>query len=305
MPDRSDAATNAPGLLPQHELFGDWTVALTEYPFSSSELLWSDGTTFSVHRSGNRDIVLRFPEIADFRIGFDDKMIAVRAQPPLPVESLRHLLHDHIAPRLLANAGQLVLHAGAVETADGALLVTGLSGVGKSTLLASFDQHGFPLIGDDAMLMQMDRSGATARSLYRSLRLFPDSIEHVLGEGQESSAVAHYTEKRNVTALDTRRRTAGYAPLRAMFFLGPGPANVSCRRLAPSQACMLSLEHSFWLDPSDLDQTRARLGEAGRLADRVPAFIIDYPRRYDALAAVRQAMLEAVELSGSQSRQSA
>lgn len=287
----------APRLLPQHEFFAGWTVASTECPFAQLELLWSDGTTFSVRRSGSRETVLSFPGLADFKISFGNRTVAVFEWTPLSAETLCHLLHDQVAPRMLANAGQLVLHAGAVEAGDGALVVAGLSGEGKSTLLASFDRNGFPLIGDDAMLMELDGSSAAACSLYRSLRLFPDSIEGVLGMRPDTTAVAHYTEKRNVSRLDTQRETTGYVPIRAMYFLGPGSATVSCNRLAPSQACMLALEHSFWLDPMDLDQTRTRLNAAARLAHHVPAFIVDYPRRYERLAATRQAMLEALDSS--------
>lgn len=281
-------------LLPEHASFADWTVVLAALPSSPQPLLWSAEDTFSVHRFDNGDYLLRFPGIAEFKIEFVTKRIAAFAWSPAPAETLRHLLHDQVAPRLLANTGQLVLHAGAVETSQGALIVSGLSGEGKSTLLASFDAHGCPLIGDDSIHVRMQGPAATACSLYRSLRLFPDSIDHVLGGGHDWTAVAHYTEKRNITALETRRRMPGYVPVRAIYFLGPGSPRVSCRRITPSQACMSALEHSFWLDPFDLENTRARLGQAAEFAGKVPAFMLDYPRRYDTLASVREAMLQAL-----------
>lgn len=298
MPYGVDELLAAPGLLPQHAHFADWSVILAEGSYSVSRPLWSDEATFSVYRLNNGETLIRFPSVAEFKINFADKTIGLFGTPSLSSQTLRHLLHDQVAPRILANAGELVLHAGAVETAQGLALVAGLSGEGKSTLLASFDENGFPLIGDDAMLLNMAGVAATARSLYRSLRLFPDSIENVLRQEPKTSAVADYTEKRNVTALDSRQRTEGYTPVRALFFLGRGSESVTCRVIAPSHACMLTLEHSFWIDPTDLDQTRIRLGQAARLADSVPAFILDYPRRYDKLPSVRRAMLEALGLAG-------
>ncbi len=50
---------------------------------------------------------------------------------------------------LLHQRGLLVLHASAIETPDGAVLFTGPSGNGKSTLAVAFRQRGYRMIADD------------------------------------------------------------------------------------------------------------------------------------------------------------
>ena len=50
---------------------------------------------------------------------------------------------------LLQQRGVVTLHAAAVETAAGAALLLGTSGIGKSSLAAALVERGFPLIADD------------------------------------------------------------------------------------------------------------------------------------------------------------
>lgn len=60
---------------------------------------------------------------------------------------------------LLHQRGLLPLHASAVQTDQGAVLLAGASGAGKSTILAALHQRGYPMITDDIAALELSSEG--------------------------------------------------------------------------------------------------------------------------------------------------
>lgn len=169
----------------------------------------------------------------------------------------------------------------------------GLSGRGKSTLVSSFNQAGFALLGDDAMVVSSLDTIPRVRPVYPSLRLFPDSIEALMSGVVTAGSVAHYSTKQRIDVPVVS--DAGDLPLsiKAIFSIA-APGQVGLRRLAVAEACMSLVENSFALDPSDTARARERLRDASTLAHHVPTFEISYPRDYARLPEVRQAILDQI-----------
>ncbi len=69
--------------------------------------------------------------------------------------SLLHLL----ALRIMAGQGFLPLHASAVRTEKGALVMTGDSGAGKSSLSIALHRLGMPLLADDLVYLHLSSEG--------------------------------------------------------------------------------------------------------------------------------------------------
>ena len=206
--------------------------------------------------------------------------------------SLDHFLSDQVFPRVLTHGGNHVLHAGAVQFRDAAILMIGPSGRGKSTLAASFNQAEASLIGDDAMVIgwQADRPFATP--VYPSLRLLPDSIAAILPPGAATDMVAHYTPKRRVRLPIDDCGPA--VAVTAIMVIGEPADAIETRRLSAADACIALVTNSFALDPSDVAQAQRRLEASVRLAASVPTFEIHYPRDYAQLPMVRAAILDLV-----------
>jgi len=75
------------------------------------------------------------------------------------------------------NLGALV-HSGCVANADGAMLLVGNSGAGKSTsVMACLDTAGLTVHGDDQTLIEMTDQDAMAHPVYRLAKLVPNSID--------------------------------------------------------------------------------------------------------------------------------
>src|SRR5438094_5075126 len=58
--------------------------------------------------------IIGFPGIAEFSISPDGAEIQARRGRGVPLATIRHLLLDHVLPRVLDLKGALVLHAGTV-----------------------------------------------------------------------------------------------------------------------------------------------------------------------------------------------
>lgn len=205
-----------------------------------------------------------------------------------------HVLADQLYPRILAHDGNLVLHAGAFEANSGCILIVGPSGRGKSSLVTSFNQAGFPLLGDDALVVSMVDGVACATAIYPSLRLFPDSIKALFNGSVGTTEVAHYTVKQRVNIPVAADPPTQPKPILAMFMLLEPSADdeILLDRLSVANSCMALVESSFALDPSDVVRAAQRLELASALARQVPAFAISYPRTYARLPAVREAIMD-------------
>ncbi len=225
-----------------------------------------------------------------------DGRIITRHADDLPQLSVDHFLADQVLPRLLAHEGALVVHAGAVKVGSSAIMVLGHSGRGKSTLTASFDRSGNSLLGDDAMILSIAERKPTVCAVYPSLRLFPDSIDALMAGESTAGPVSHYSTKQRIDVPLNCNAATAQLPVAAMFMLAPSFSDqqISIRPLTLAACCMMLVESSFSLDPSDVEQARRRLADASAVARAVPAFEIAYPRDYARLADVRQAILDQV-----------
>jgi hypothetical protein len=237
---------------------------------------------------------LRFDGGGDFVVSPDGRRIT--ADPASgPVETVRHLLLDQVLPLTLAHRGHLVLHAGAFETAKGAVALLGPPGAGKSTLTASFGTHGTSVLADDALLVEPRASGWLARPAYPAVRVWPD----VLSSGfREPPRVAPYTEKRRVGCADGLAFTRRPLPLHRVYVLDYEESRpIEIAPLSRRQALMEIVAHTFTLDVSDRQRVVAQLDQALALSRQTSIRRLRYPRSLAVLPGVREAILQDVALS--------
>src|SRR5262249_54045638 len=77
-----------------------------------------------------------------------------------------------------ADRGLPLLHASGVADDDGAVVVAGMSGAGKSTTALACLDAGLRLVGDDACLVRLDPE-PTVFSVYARAKLEPDALERL------------------------------------------------------------------------------------------------------------------------------
>ncbi|MPZ48112.1 MAG: hypothetical protein GEU75_02165 [Dehalococcoidia bacterium] len=83
----------------------------------------------------------------------------------------------------LPDAGRTVVHAGALGTVDGALLLFGKSGAGKSTTSLACVEDGFYYLGDDFCALTLEPE-VVVHSLYCSGKVYERHIEELPAFGR-------------------------------------------------------------------------------------------------------------------------
>ena len=239
------------------------------------------------------DFLLRFPDLADFVISEDGRTIGVWPAPETSTETLRHLVLDQVLPRVLAQQGRLVLHAGAVRVGQLAIAFIGETGRGKSTLTASFHSAGYPLLSDDGIVLAEGQGTTLAQPTYSSLRLWPEAVAGLFARAPHLAPMAHYSPKQRVIMKEFADTTP--LPLAAVYVLSPevqGDAeNISLAPISPSEACMAIIRNSFQLDVADRRRATGLLSVASGIAQQLPVFSLAFPRSFACLPSVREAIL--------------
>jgi hypothetical protein len=235
---------------------------------------------------------LRAPGLATFRIDCDGRLITCAPEHAVPPETLEHLVIDQVLPRVLSHLGRLVLHAGCVATPHGAVAFLGDSGAGKSTLVAEFARAGFPLLGDDGIVLRpRDSETFEAVATYPGLRLLPDPLALLFDSRAGAAPVAHYTSKRRLDPGRARLTLAAAPqPLIALYLLEPGQ-EVRIDPMPTRDAFLALLRASFQLHLDDEQRARGVFDRLGALLDTVPVRRLAYPRQFARLSDVRDAVL--------------
>lgn len=262
-------------------------------------LAWTDGTcsVFRVHCSeGAANYLYRYERLVEAFVDFATRQIDVWPLVPDCTEpTLDHFLVDVLLPGILDRQGELVLHAGAVIIEGTAALFVGPSGLGKSTLTASFYAHGHTVLSDDGIIITPTGAGASVEAVYPGIRLLPMTLSDLFADPIATAEVAHYASKRRIVP-DARMSPASF-PAAALFFLSEpsGSGQVSISPVGAADACIGIVSKSFALDPSDKVRARSRIEQAGRLANALPIFALDYPRDFASLPQVREAIAAALD----------
>lgn len=182
--------------------------------------------------------------------------------------ALRTMLHW----RFRDTALQLV-HAGAVGTAEGGVLITGPSGSGKSTTCLACLEGGLLYAGDDYVLAAVDEP--YVHSLYNTAKLNPDNLARFPGLARWVINEDKLAEEKALLFLHPERREslAGGFPIRAIV-----TPQVTGRRESRLRAVspMVSLRS---LAPTTVLQLPGEGGEAfakmSRLVKAVPNYLLE------------------------------
>jgi len=93
-------------------------------------------------------------------------------------KSLRLFLLTNGLAAILHQRNKVLLHAGAIQTDKGLIVICGESGAGKSTTLQYLRQHGYKVFADDVLVLE-ESENVTIKAFasYPVLKLWDDSFE--------------------------------------------------------------------------------------------------------------------------------
>jgi hypothetical protein len=251
-----------------------------------------DGTAWPAFARRGSNYVLRFHEMADFTVSADGSEIQCFPQPVTQLDTIRHLLLDQVVPLTLSRRGRLILHASAIVTLGGAVAFLGASGLGKSTLAASFSRQGLPFLTDDCLVLKEEGARLLAIPSYPDLRLWPDSLLGVLNHRLELPQVAGYTTKKRLKAYDRLPFHADPAPIKRIYLLSEAQSGVSIDPVALRDAIPELAKYMYILDVENRADFGDKFQRLVGLATRHLFYRIAFPRDFSLLPQVRQVILE-------------
>jgi hypothetical protein len=156
---------------------GDVRIAYGEVPTTFPDSI-GRGVLYDVSSSA---LLLEIPDIARLHITRDELVVA-----PLITDAAAalgpHLRRTPLMALTLLRGGFSCCGA-AVAGPDGAVLLLGATGTGKSTLAAALMQRGLRLLADDAAPLVLDEGGhAKVRPVWPELILWQDAVCALFGE---------------------------------------------------------------------------------------------------------------------------
>lgn len=251
-----------------------------------------DGTAWLQFHRTDAGYALRFPGFADFAVGAEDLAVRCVPCPGVSERVIHHLYLNQVLPLVRSRQGRMVFHGSAVEAGSGAVVFMGASGRGKSTLAASFVAGGFRFMADDGISLSASPGGFQVEPGHPSIRLWADSRATLWDPEHAPEPALPYTEKACYLASDETRFCAQPRDLRRIYLLFDERSDtVSIQAITPSDALIELVRHSFLLDIRASDMLAAHFESLVRLVRSETCFRLDYPRRFDAIPAIRATIL--------------
>lgn len=257
------------------------------------EWTFPDGTVWTCFYRNGSDYLLRFPDLADFEVSSNGHTVRCWPVPGISEYTVQHLYLNQVLPLVLGKQGKLVFHASAIEIGSAALVFMGISGRGKSTLAASFATNGFRFLTDDGLTVEEENSRYQVQPSHPSIRLWQDSQEALVADDVPIAPSVQHTSKARFLAGEDMAFCEEARPLQRLYFLGEGTASaVEFQPMGPSEALIELVRHSFLLDIEEPAMLARHFDRLARLVSEPVFYRLDYPRRYEDLALVRQAIIE-------------
>ena len=256
---------------------------------------FDDGTVWTEFHRSTDGYLLRFPDLADFEVSADGREVIGHPAIDTDDVTIEHLYINQLVPLAMSRQGMPAFHASVVTVPGGAVAFLGKTGMGKSTLAASFALDDAQFLTDDALIV--DESDGTCRAMpsHASLRLWDDSVDALVGDEAPAVGTISYSSKTRLLAGDALSHRNEPVPLLAAYLLECGEAdNTTIQPLAGAQRHMAWVENSFLLDIEDRELLAQHFDWTHRISSAVPTFALDYPRDYGILPQVHHAIRQHV-----------
>jgi hypothetical protein len=269
-------------------------LAISSLPFLETSL--PDGQPWMAFYRRNGNYLVRFADLVDFEIFNDGMQIIVHAVPGVSSHTIEHLYQNQALPLALSLRKMLVLHGSAVEIDSKAVAFLAETGRGKSTLAASFSSNGLRFLTDDGLLIEKMGGKYVVQPSHPSIRLWEDSREALAKQVSVIAPSVDYNKKARFLADKNFLFCSENRPLKHVYFLGDGSSkDVTINAVGGQLPTLEMLKHCFLLGVDKREILAHNFEQLAELS-RLPIFFsLDYPRRYDMLDRVRQAVTEHVQ----------
>ena len=254
-----------------------------------------DGTLWLQFYRTASGYLLRFTDLADFELSADGQNICCWPRPETAASTIEHLYLNQVLPLALSQQGKLVFHASAVEIGEVAVAFMGASGRGKSTLATSFATNGLRFLTDDGLVLEAHDGCYQVLPSHPSIRLWKESEQAFISPNAIKAPPVQFTTKSRFLSGHGIAFCEQPRPLQQIYLLGEGKTEqFVCQRMSPAIAIIEFVKHAFILDIEAAPLLANQFEALSHLAQQIPSYRLDYPRRFATVTAVRQAIINHV-----------
>jgi hypothetical protein len=241
----------------------------------------------------------RYGDGSAIDVDLRERPVRIRASvaPGQTLEDLCAYLYGPVLGFVLRARGTLALHASCVRLDDGAVLVAGPAGAGKSTTAAALAARGAAVFSDDLTALSFEGGHVLAWPAFDHLRLWPDGGRVVLGDAPLERITPGWDKRR--FALDGESFAAEPAPVRMIVVLHGrrARARATVRTVAPARAVVTLAALSYANYLLDARMRAHELTQLGALLRAVPVRALTVPAGREGLDALCGAIARAVDAS--------
>jgi hypothetical protein len=240
-------------------------------------------------------VTFRYGDGSAADVDLREQPVRIRAAiaPGQTLEDLCAYLYGPVLGFVLRARGTLALHASCVRLGDGAVLVAGPAGAGKSTTAAALAARGAAVLWDDLSALSLDGDRVLAWPAFDHLRLWPDGGRVVLGDAPLERITPGWDKRRFPLAGESF--AAEPAPVRTIVVLHGRRARTraTMRTVAPARAVVTLAALSYANYLLDAPMRAHELMQLGALLRTVPVRALTVPAGRDGLDALCDAIARA------------
>ena len=156
----------------------------------------------------------------------DGNSITIELKENADQPSVRLFLLTNAMAAVLHQRNKVALHAGAIQTKKGLVVICGESGAGKSTTISALQQKGYKIFVDDVLVLEKDKDNVVGVAAYPTLKLWDDTIEKLaLGVMPEEQKLRESVNKYRVSFQEDF--TTKPIPVYKLFYLRKEEVNAS------------------------------------------------------------------------------
>ena len=195
--------------------------------------------------------------------------------PGVPVEQLLPLVKDEVRLHFMRSRSDLLwLHAGAVATSKGAVLLAAPSGQGKSSISTALVERGWRFLSDDIAPVRMDANRVMP---------FPQTPVRRLHPGSEVASADVWQLQRESVAISTGLIGRSDASIAHVVFVNyAAEATTKIEQLRPGSGAMEILRNLT----NFVDHKASAVSRVAELAQCVPLFRLQYSSVTEAAEAI-------------------
>ncbi|HEX2123768.1 MAG TPA: hypothetical protein VHL59_19235 [Thermoanaerobaculia bacterium] len=240
------------------------------------------------------EFLIEYADGTRFAIATDASEIRCYSPSDSTLEDAATYLLGPVLAFVLRARGTLALHASAIVTRGGAVLIAGAPGAGKSTTAAACARGGLPVITEDVAPIAWRDERPFVLPGYPRVRVWSDVAAALWGS---EDALPFLTPTWSKRYVDLTRGEYAFAaqeqPIAAVCVLAGRAAEPSLRRVAGHEAAMAVLRNTSVTETLFDSMRELELAQVARLASAVPVFELiapdDLPRAGEICALLESA----------------